>query len=176
VADGRQEPVTDIPSLETERLRLRPFAADDLDAWAAIVGDPETAQYIGGVRDRVAAWESIAVYLGHWALRGYGQWAVERRSDGRFLGRCGLWFPEGWPEREVGWTLAREAWGQGYATEAGRAAIAWAFETLGLTRIASVIALPNERSRRVAERLGMREDRETHLPSGTRVVVYVLQR
>ncbi|HEX2084604.1 MAG TPA: GNAT family N-acetyltransferase, partial [Solirubrobacteraceae bacterium] len=114
-----------IPTLATERLTLRPFENEDLDAWAAIVGDPEVAEFIGGVRDRAEAWMRMAAYHGHWVLRGYGQWAVVETESSRFVGRCGLWNPEGWPELEVGWTLARDVWGRGYATEAGRAAVAW---------------------------------------------------
>jgi RimJ/RimL family protein N-acetyltransferase len=167
--------VTEIPTLRTERLVLRAFREDDLDAWAAILGDPETAMYIGGVRSREEAWRSIAVYLGHWALRGYGQWAVERRLDGRLVGRAGLWYPEGWPELEVGWTLDRSVWGEGFATEAGQAAMDWGFAELGLERIASVIAPENARSRAVAVRLGMDLDYETVL-DGDDVVIYACDR
>ena len=155
-----------IPEVVTERLRLRAFRDDDLDAFAAIVGDEETARHIGGVRDRDEAWRAIAMYLGHWELRGHGQWAVERREDARLVGRCGLWFPEGWPELEVGWTFSREVWGNGYATEAGRASMDWAASALGLTRIASVIGEPNVRSVAVAERLGMTFDRRVTLMGG----------
>ena len=168
--------MTSIPTLRTERLVLRPFRGEDLDAWAQILADPETAQFIGGVRTREDAWRSMAMYLGHWELRGYGQWAVERRLDGRFVGRAGLWYPEGWPELEVGWTLARDAWGEGFATEAGRAAIDWGFNELGLDRIGSVIAVDNARSRAVAVRLGMSLDYETELPNGDKVVVYAVTR
>jgi RimJ/RimL family protein N-acetyltransferase len=148
-----------IPALTTERLRLRAFEESDLDAWAPIVADPEVGRYTGGVQDRLEAWRSIALYLGHWELRGFGQWALEERSSGRLVGRAGLWFPEGWPELEVGWLLGRSVWGQGYATEAGRASISWARSTLGLRRIGSVINPDNARSIAVAERLGMTFDR-----------------
>ena len=162
------------PTLTTERLTLRPFVDEDLDAWAAIVGDPETARHIGGVRSRAQAWERLAMYHGHWVLRGYGQWAVVVRDSGRLIGRAGLWNPEGWPELEVGWTLARSEWGRGYATEAGRAAIEWGRSVLGLTRIASVISPGNERSIAVAERLGMSFDRNATLADGEDVAVYAM--
>jgi RimJ/RimL family protein N-acetyltransferase len=165
----------EIPTLRTERLVLRAFREDDLDAWAEIVSDEETARYIGGVRTREEAWRTIATYLGHWALRGYGQWAVERRLDGRLVGRAGLWYPEGWPELEVGWTLHRSVWGEGFATEAGQAAMDWAFEALGLERIGAVIATGNARSRAVAVRLGMDLDYETTI-DGEPVVVYACDR
>ena len=167
--------MTEIPTLRTERLVLRPFREDDLDAWAEIVADPDTARYIGGVSTRAEAWRSIALYLGHWELRGFGQWAVERRLDGRLVGRAGLWYPEGWPELEVGWTLDRSVWGEGFATEAGQAAMDWGFDVLGLERIGSVIDPENSRSRAVAVRLGMDFDREASL-DGTPVVVYARDR
>jgi RimJ/RimL family protein N-acetyltransferase len=163
-----------IPTLSTARLVLRPFADDDLDAWAAIVGDPETAQFVGGVRSRAEAWERMAMYHGHWVLRGYGQWAVCLREGGELIGRAGLWNPEGWPELEVGWTLARSTWGNGYATEAGRAAVEWGRSELGLRRIASVINPDNERSIAVARRLGMTFDRTTTLADGDEVSVYAM--
>ena len=160
-----------IPEVVTERLRLRAFRDDDLDAWAAIVADEETGRFIGGARGREDAWRSIAMYLGHWELRGFGQWAVERSEDGVLVGRCGLWFPEGWPEVEVGWTFARVAWGRGYATEAGRASMAWAAAERGMTRICSVIDHGNARSIRVAERLGMAAERDV-VVSGTPALLY----
>ena len=162
-----------IPTLSTPRLTLRAFENSDLDAWAAIVADPEGQRYVGGVMSRVDAWLRLAAYHGHWVLRGYGQWAVVETASGRLLGRAGLWNPEGWPELEVGWTLARSAWGNGYATEAGRAAIDWGRSELGLTRIASVINPENARSIAVAERLGMTFDRTADL-GGEPVSVYAM--
>jgi RimJ/RimL family protein N-acetyltransferase len=76
-----------IPEVSTERLLLRAFCEEDLDAWAAIVGDPSTARFIGGVRSREEAWRTIAVYLGHWTLRGFGQWAVVTRASDELVGR-----------------------------------------------------------------------------------------
>ncbi|MDQ3739430.1 MAG: GNAT family N-acetyltransferase [Actinomycetota bacterium] len=153
---------------------MRAFADADLDAWAEMVGDAETARFVGGVQSRSDAWLRIAAYLGHWELRGYGQWAVEELATGRFVGRAGLWFPEGWPELEVGWTFSRSVWGRGYATEAGAAAVAWGRSALGLKRIASVINPANARSIAVAERLGMSFDRTTTLGNGTEVSVYAM--
>jgi RimJ/RimL family protein N-acetyltransferase len=145
-----------VPVLETERTIMRGFCDADLDAAAAWMSDPEVMRFIGGVQTRSAAWRSLATYLGHWQLRGYGLWGIERKADGQLIGRAGLWNPEGWPGIEVGWTFARHAWGQGYATECGAASIAWAWENLpALERIISVIDPANQPSRRVAERLGM---------------------
>jgi RimJ/RimL family protein N-acetyltransferase len=163
-----------IPTLRTARLTLRAFAHDDIAAWAPILADPETARHVGGVRDRTEAWVRLAAYNGHWTLRGYGQWAVVESASGRLVGRAGLWFPEGWPELEVGWTLARSEWGKGYATEAGRACVEWGRAELGLTRIASVIDPENERSIAVARRLGMTFDRTARLADGAEVAVYAM--
>ena len=162
-----------IPTVRTERLTLRAFEEPDIDAWSAVLADPEGQRYVGGVMTPLETWLRLASYQGHWQWRGYGQWAVVETSSGRLVGRAGLWFPLGWPEREVGWHLARDVWGLGYATEAGQAAIEWGRETLGLTRIASVIHRDNARSIAVAERLGMSFDRAAEL-GGQPMSVYAM--
>lgn len=145
--------------LETERLILRTFREEDLGAYAAMCADPEVMRFLsasGGLLSRAEAWRQIALYLGHWELRGYGTWAVEERATGALVGRVGLHYPEGWPDRELGWTIARGFWGRGYASEAARAAIGHAFKTLGWTHLVSLIHPENHRSARLAERLGYR--------------------
>jgi RimJ/RimL family protein N-acetyltransferase len=117
--------------------------------------DPEVMRYLGGTQDRVGAWRQMALFAGHWALRGHGLWVVERPGEGRLLGRVGLWRPEGWPGLEVGWALVRDAWAQGYATEAAGAAIAWAWERLDAEELIALVDPANTASVRVAERLGM---------------------
>jgi RimJ/RimL family protein N-acetyltransferase len=142
-------------TLETERLRLRMFRDDDLDAYAPIVADPEVMRYLGDGQplDRVGAWRQMAWMVGHWALRGYGLWAVEERATGALIGRIGFIFPEGWPGFELGWVLARPYWGKGYATEGARRALAYAFGELGRDHVISLIYPANTASIRVAERL-----------------------
>lgn len=151
------------PRLETPRLLLREWRDTDLDAHAAMSADPEVMRYLGDgvVRDRGQAWREIALHIGHWALRGYGQWVLERLEDGAVLGRARLWNPPGWPGLEVGWKLARDAWGHGYATEAGQAAIDWTWETLEAPELISIIRPDNTASIRVAGRLGMKQLRES---------------
>lgn len=144
------------PTLETDRLILRPPAADDLDAWAAFSADPEATRFISGVQTRAMAWRGLCVMAGSWVVNGFGMFSVVERDSGRWVGRIGPWQPEGWPGTEVGWGLAREAWGRGYAVEAAAAAIGWAFDTLGWTDVIHAIDSANRPSQRVAERLGSR--------------------
>ena len=132
---------------------LRALREDDLDAYAAMTADPEVMRYVGqGVPlDRGGAWRQLAMFLGGWALHGFGQWGVERRADGVLLGSAGLWCPPGWPGVELGWLLAREHWGHGYATEAARAVL----DRVGPgVRLVSLIHPDNARSIRVARKLG----------------------
>jgi RimJ/RimL family protein N-acetyltransferase len=144
-----------IPQLHTERLLLRELRESDFEAYAGMMADPDVARFLSnGPITRVDAWRSLASVIGHWALRGYGMWAVERKSDHMFVGRVGLWNPEGWVGLEVGWTLARGFWGNGYATEAARAAMSYGFLTHDVSRLISVINPLNHHSQRVAERLG----------------------
>jgi RimJ/RimL family protein N-acetyltransferase len=150
--------------LETPRLILRPWRETDLDAHAAMMADPEIARFLGWDarrQDRASAWRAMALYVGHWALRGYGLFAVEERESGDFIGRAGLWRPEGMTQVEIGWGLARQYWGRGYATEAGLAVRDWALGPLGLQRLISLIHVDNHRSAAVAERLGMRLEAAT---------------
>jgi len=105
----------------------------------------------------------MAAFLGHWVLRGYGMWAVERRSDGVLIGRAGFLNPEGWPGLEIGWLLERAAWGQGYAFEAASAAIDWGRRERGMTRLISLIRAANVRSELLARRLGAELEGEVEL-------------
>lgn len=154
-----------IPEVVTERLVLRGLEQSDLDAYAAICADPEVRRYLGDGRplERPAVWREIAIFLGHWDLRGFGQWAVVERETGQLLGRAGLWQPEGWPGLEVGWVLGRSHWGRGFATEAARASLNHAFAGLGAHHVISIIRPDNERSIRVAERLGEQYERRVEL-------------
>jgi RimJ/RimL family protein N-acetyltransferase len=156
-------------------LLLRPLRESDVDAYAAMCADSEIMRYLsdGRTLDREDAWRQMAMLTGHWTLRGFGMWALEERGSGAFVGRAGLHYPEGWPGREVGWALARQHWGQGYATEAARAALDHAFDTLGWEHAISLIHPDNRRSIRVAERLGERFEREATVrgqPAGLYVV------
>ena len=147
----------DIPRLHTQRLELRALCDADLEPFAAMMADERVYRWLGGQPSTPAdAWRSMAVFLGHWSLRGYGQWALEERESGRFVGRAGLWNPHGWPGLEVGWAVAPDHWGKGYATEAGRASLQWAFATLDLDQVISLTRTDNAASQRVMTKLGLR--------------------
>ena len=144
-----------IPELTTARLRLRLFRDSDFDEYAAMMADHDVAQFLGaGPLTRSDAWRQLAMFIGHWVLRGYGLCAVEEQATGRFIGRIGCHFPEGFPAFEIGYTLARHAWGRGYAREGAAAALRYAREVLHAPEITSIIRPNNIRSIRVAESLG----------------------
>ncbi|HEY0514213.1 MAG TPA: GNAT family N-acetyltransferase [Thermoanaerobaculia bacterium] len=167
-----------IPTLETERLRLRSFHRSDLEDYAALRADPEVLRYLGGGPepwDRGRSWRHMAFLMGHWQLGGAGMWAVEHRETAAFLGIVGFAAPDGWPGFELGWTLARRWWGNGYATEGARAALAYAFTILKKDRVISLIHPENRASIRVAERIGERlQGRIHHL--GREMLCYGIDR
>jgi RimJ/RimL family protein N-acetyltransferase len=142
------------PVLETRRLILRVPSREDFDAFAAMNTDAETMRFIGGTLPRAASWRKFLQMPGAWLLQGYAMFSVIEKSSGRWLGQLGPWQPEGWPGTEIGWGLAREAQGQGYATEAGEAAMAWAFEYLGWDEVIHSIHPDNVASQKLALRLG----------------------
>jgi RimJ/RimL family protein N-acetyltransferase len=155
----------DLPTLETPRLILRPPRQEDLGGWAAMMADEEAARFIGGVMARSAAWRTMAAMAGSWTLQGFGMFSVIEKASGAWVGRLGPWMPEGWPGTEVGWGLAREHWGNGYATEGASAAIDWVFDALGWREVIHCIEAANANSVRVAERLGSTRRGSTHLPA-----------
>src|SRR4051794_23984681 len=167
----------EVPTLETERLRLRPFRPSDFEDYAALNADPEVRRYLGDGEpwDRGRSWRHLAFLLGHWQLGGAGMWAVEHKETGAFLGVIGFASPEGWPGFELAWILARRWWGHGYATEGARAALAHAFTVLRRDRVISLIHPENQASIRVAERIGERlQGRVHHL--GREMLCYGLDR
>lgn len=162
--------------LETERLMMRMWREEDFEAYASLCADPDVMRYLGGQPfDRTEAWRHMAMMIGHWQLLGYGHWAVEEKVSGRFLGRVGFLNPAGWPGFELGWTLGKEFWGRGYATEGARRALAYAFTELDRDHVISCIHPDNAPSIRVAKRLGEKLQGEAEI-LGTRVLVYGVDR
>ena len=160
--------------IETKRLRLRPITIADLDEYVEMHDDPEVTRFIGR-RDRSEAAERLRGDARECLQRGYGMLAVLDRDDDRFLGRVLLKYWAQFEETELGWTLRRDAWGHGFGTEAAAALRDWAFENLELPYLTSMIHPDNERSARLARRLGMSEMRDDVL-LGTPVVVFSLSR
>jgi RimJ/RimL family protein N-acetyltransferase len=152
------------PRLETSRLVLRPFAADDVDAQAAMMGDAVVMHHLGGqALSREDAWRKLLGGHAFWSLLGYGYWAVERRSDGVMIGQIGFAdfkravTPNIEAIPEMGWLFAREAFGRGYATEAGLTALHWADTVLRASETVAIIDADNAPSIRVAEKCGFDE-------------------
>lgn len=142
------------PTLETDRLLLRPPSAEDFEPWAALLADPEAARFIGGVQPPAGAWRSLATMAGSWVISGFGNFSVIEKTSGRWIGRAGPWYPDGWPGPEIGWSFDRSAWGHGYATEAARRCVDFAFEVLGWDRVVHPIDAANAASIAVARRIG----------------------
>ena len=166
-----------IPILETERLTLRPFSEDDVNPFFELSQDPDVMRYVGDRRVPTLqeAWRAVAGWVGHWALRGYGQWAIEERGGGQLIGRAGIINPAEWPGPEVGYLLGRSWWGRGYATEGARAAMEWGFREIGFDELISLIDPANTPSMAVAMRLGEKLRGETDL-LGNRVLIYGISR
>lgn len=143
-------------TLETERLILRlPDPERDFDAWAEAMADADTVRYLGTLpMSRAESWRSMATVIGHWSIRGYGFFSLEDKATGEWVGRVGPWFPEGWPEPEIGWTISPRHLRKGYAYEAAKASIAYVKDTLGWKRVIHVILPGNTPSEQLAIKLG----------------------
>jgi ribosomal-protein-alanine N-acetyltransferase len=142
--------------LETARLRLRPIVMTDEGDLFRIFSDPEVNRWTGGPRPREASVTAVQVAVEHWERKGYGIWVLTDRQTGRFVGRCGLRWLDDIGETELLYTLPRELWGRGLATEASFAALDFGFGPAGLRRILALALPDNGPSRRVMEKVGMR--------------------
>lgn len=162
---GATLPQPEWPGIETGRLLLRQWRASDVAANTAMLGDPLSGRFITADRkpitDVMNGWRNSAIMAGHWVLHGFGMFAVEEKSSGKFVGRVGPFYPPVWPGFEVGWGVANEFRGKGYAVEAARAAINWSFSTFELEKIVHCIDSENAASQAVARKLGARMEGET---------------
>ena len=146
--------------IETERLILRMYRLGDFEDHFKLCADPNVMRYLLGGKplSRLEAWRHMAFLVGHWELLGYGYFVAEEKASGRFVGRIGFTNPEGWPGFELGWTLAPEFQGRGFATEGAREMLRLAFDEVGLHRIVAGCDSRNTASARVMDRLGMRRE------------------
>ena len=164
------------PTLETERLVLRQFEERDFPTYERWCANLDVMRYLGGkVMGRMEAWRHMAYVVGHWTLRGYGYYAVEEKATGALVGRVGFGNGTGWPGFELGWTIAPEHQGRGFASEAARLLLPYAFDVLDQPHVISLIHPDNAPSRRVAERLGQVVEAETEV-LGMPVLVYGIGR
>jgi RimJ/RimL family protein N-acetyltransferase len=164
-----------VPTVLTPRLVLRGWRADDVADYLEIVTGPGMADHTPQPKTEAAAWSQTAFQIGHWALRGYGMWAVEDRATGQLLGRAGLYEALGWPGCEVAWTIRHDRWGQGLATEAGRAALEFAFDVAKRDNLISIMTADNIGSIHVATKLGLSFDR-TETIQGGEYSIYAISR
>ena len=155
------------PVVETKRLKLRMWQESDIEPNTAMLADPASGRFITAdgkpVTDTYAGWRNATIMSGHWLLHGVGMFVVEEKSSGKFAGRVGPWCPPGWPGFEVGWGIASDFRGKGYALEAARASIDWIFANFEIDQIIHCIDRENVASQSVARRLGATIEREIDL-------------
>ena len=151
------------PTILTENLCLRPFTQSDANTMHKILNGKDVLKYFPGTQtptlEKVE--RMIGRLLTHWQEKGYGLWAVELRSTGKLLGRCGLQYIPETDEVEIDFILDRHYWGRGFATEAGQAALQYGFNDLGLSMIVGIVHPENRASQRVLEKVGLQFIEET---------------
>lgn len=171
--------------LESARLVMRQWRDDDLSAFAAMCADPQVMRYFPETLSRLESASMIGRMRGHFAELGFGLWALERKDTGDFIGFTGLavvgFDAHFTPAVEIGWRLAREHWGLGFASEAAWTALRCGFERLGLDEILSFTAASNEPSQKVMQAIGMQHDKagdfeHPELPDGHPLRPHVLYR
>lgn len=172
--------VPQVPVLETARLVLRGHQLRDLSEYTAMWSDPNFFRFLGGkALSEEDVWRKMLTQQGHWMLMGYGYWAVEEKSTGRFIGCVGFsdfhrdLTPSLKGIPEIGWVLAPRVHGQGYATEAIGAVVAWGREHLPTHQMACIIDPDNEPSLRVARKFGFQESARTLYREQPIVVLHV---
>jgi len=150
-------------NIETERLILRPWTADDFEPFAFYYSDADDARYVGGQKTLDEAWRHFALLIGHWQLKGFGYWAVEEKQTGDFVGCIGLWQSAGWPELELGYWLIKQYHGKGYAYEAAFECREYAKNILHAPSLVSYIDPDNAPSIKLAEALGAKYEETIEL-------------
>lgn len=159
------------PIVVTERLRLRPYSADDFKALLGIYAS-DRSQFIGGRLKPRQVWDGFMNVIGHWPIHGFGGWAMELVETGELVGEVAVHHPVDYPEVELGWLLFDGFEGKGYATEAALAARNFAFRDAGVGSLVSYIDPDNHPSQRLAERIGAKLDPQAPTPNGDPCLVY----
>jgi RimJ/RimL family protein N-acetyltransferase len=161
------------PTLTTERLLLRMLNVDDYEQYYEIHRDEDVTRFTARMKlDRLEAFRHLAMIVGHWQLRGFGMWGVFERETNKLAGRVGFYQPETWPAFELGWTIGKAFWGRGYAPEAAKACLDYAFEAMKRERVISLIDPANVASIRVAEKIGETLTDERFTTGGHELLVY----
>ncbi len=158
-------PKIDGPILETERLILRIPNAEDFEAWADFHADSITMEHLGGVQERSAAWRGLCGMSGAYYIRGFTMFSLILKESNQWIGRVGPWQPDSWPGTEVGWGVASEFAGKGYAYEAAVASIDYAFDVLGWDDVMHCINPRNKPSEKLAAALGSTNRGPTRMPA-----------
>lgn len=161
----------EIPTIETERLILRAHTLADVEPEVAFHAT-DRSQFVGGPKPPADVWRMVACFLGHWQLRGFGFFAIEMKDTGEYAGRAGPWYPDGWPEPEIGWSLMNGFEGRGIAFEAAIAARDFAYTKLGWKTAISLMNPANERSAALAMRMGAEFEGEWQHPTFGRTIYY----
>ncbi|MEO1013980.1 MAG: GNAT family N-acetyltransferase [Pseudomonadota bacterium] len=168
--------MTQPPMLSSERILLRALGPSDIEAYKEFYADGEASAFYGGPLSAGDAWRRLAADIGHWTLRGYGHWAVVTRDDGRTIGVCGLYLPEGWGRPELTWWILPRARRKGYAEEASRLAIRFGYDVLNWRQVETYMNDDNEAAQRLVMKLGGRIIAREMFPDGLERSVYALPR
>ncbi len=163
-----------VPQIETERLILRGPVAADFPIYRDFFADEDASHAYGGPISADLAWRVLATDIGHWAIRGYGRWAIIQKSTGSMVGGCGLWWPEGYPRSELTWWIIPDARRHGFALEASRAAVEFGYRSLRWGLVETHMNDENVAARRLAEKLGGTIMAREHFPDGIERNIYAL--
>lgn len=163
-----------IASIQTERLTLRAPVNTDFPVYRDFYADADASAAYGGPLPAHLAFRKLAADLGHWQLRGYGMWSVEEKTSGEMVGGAGLVWPEGWPRPELTWWIIPSARRKGYALEASRAVIAYAYEDLQWAQVETHMNDENEAARNLAQKLGGQVIARQKFPDGVERDVFKL--
>lgn len=165
-----------IPAITTARLILRGPEAADFPVYRDFFADADASAFYGGPMEADRAWRVLATDIGHWALRGYGRWSIIDRATGKMVGGCGLWWPDGYPRSELTWWIIPEARRNGFALEASKAAINFAYDHLGWDLVETHMNDDNKAAHLLAQRLGGTVIVRERFPDGLERDIYALQK